>query len=122
MEYVTVAFIVLIGALGAVLALGWMGLQVKPKPFPPYPEQTPPLSILPLPADLPPAAPGEIREAAVRARRHWHMWVELVTNVIPGVNDAEDTLEAIAAWIARDLGPDTPWHLTRFHPAYQMEG
>jgi pyruvate formate lyase activating enzyme len=62
--------------------------------------------------------PEAIRAAAVRARRRWGMWVEVVTNVIPGLNDDPETLENIAAWIARDLGPATPWHLTRFHPAY----
>jgi pyruvate formate lyase activating enzyme len=71
-------------------------------------------------AGLPPAAAAQIRAAAVRARRRWNIWVEIVTNVIPGVNDDEATLKAIADWIKTDLGPDTPWHLTRFHPAYQM--
>ena len=45
--------IVLIGALVAILAVGWLGLQVKPKPFPAYPEQTPALKTVELPADLP---------------------------------------------------------------------
>ncbi len=45
--------IILIGALGAVAAAGWLGLQVKPKPFPAYPEQTPALNSVELPADLP---------------------------------------------------------------------
>lgn len=66
--------------------------------------------------------PEAIRATAVRARRRWGMWVEVVTNVIPGLNDDSGTLENIAAWIARDLGPATPWHLTRFHPAYLYTG
>jgi hypothetical protein len=45
--------IVLIGALVAILAVGWLGLQVKPKPFPAYPKQTPALKTVELPADLP---------------------------------------------------------------------
>lgn len=45
--------IVLIGALVAVFLVGWLGLQVKPKPFPAYPEQTPALKTVELPADLP---------------------------------------------------------------------
>lgn len=47
-------------AVGAVLGvivllvfLAWWGLHVKPKPFPPYPEQPPPLHSVDLPADLP---------------------------------------------------------------------
>ena len=39
--------------IGAVVAIGWLGLQVKPKPFPAYPEQTPALNTVELPADLP---------------------------------------------------------------------
>ena len=45
--------IVLIGALGLVLTAGWLGLRVKPKRFPAYPERTPALSTVELPADLP---------------------------------------------------------------------
>ncbi len=62
-----------------------------------------------------------IRQGAVRARRRWGMWVEVVTNIIPGINDDEATLKGIAAWIARDLARSTPWHLTRFHPAYHLQ-
>jgi pyruvate formate lyase activating enzyme len=64
---------------------------------------------------------GAIRAAAVRARRHWGMWVEAVTNIIPGINDDDDTLQGIAAWLTHDLGRNTPWHLTRFHPAYHLQ-
>jgi hypothetical protein len=45
--------IVLICALVAILVVGWLGLQVKPKPFPAYPDQTPALKTVELPADLP---------------------------------------------------------------------
>jgi pyruvate formate lyase activating enzyme len=53
---------------------------------------------------------------AERAKRTWGMHVEVVTNVVPGVNDSEKTLRGIADWIAAALGPDTPWHVTRFFP------
>lgn len=54
--------------------------------------------------------------AAERARHHWGMHVEVVTNVVPTVNDSPTELRAIAQWIAEALGPDTPWHITRFFP------
>jgi pyruvate formate lyase activating enzyme len=60
----------------------------------------------------------EIFAAAERARHRWGLHVEVVTNIIPGLNDDEETLEGIAQWLATRLGPDTPWHLTRFYPAY----
>ncbi|MDO8879707.1 MAG: AmmeMemoRadiSam system radical SAM enzyme [Coriobacteriia bacterium] len=54
--------------------------------------------------------------AAERAHTVWNMHVEVVTNVVPTVNDTGETLGAIATWIAGSLGPDTPWHVTRFFP------
>jgi pyruvate formate lyase activating enzyme len=63
----------------------------------------------------------EIFAAAERAYHKWGMHVELVTNIIPGLNDDEETLKGIAHWIATRLGPDTPWHVTRFHPAFAFQ-
>jgi pyruvate formate lyase activating enzyme len=57
-----------------------------------------------------------VRDAAVRAQEWWGMHVEVVTNVVPNVNDSDEELTGIAEWIAHDLGPDTPWHVTRFMP------
>jgi len=48
------------------------------------------------------------------------IWLELTTLVIPGVNDSVEELAAIAAFIHDNLGADTPWHLSRFHPTYRM--
>ncbi|MGQ9687359.1 MAG: AmmeMemoRadiSam system radical SAM enzyme [Desulfobaccales bacterium] len=70
-------------------------------------------------AHLPEAA--AIREAAVRCRCLWGMWVEVVTNIIPAINDDEATLRGIAGWLAADLGSDIPWHVTRFHPAFHFQ-
>lgn len=57
-----------------------------------------------------------VMDAAVRARREHDCHVEIVTNVIPTFNDDDRTLTAIASWIAAELGPLTPWHVTRFMP------
>jgi len=46
--------------------------------------------------------------------------VETRTNIIPGKNDNADELRHIAAWIRDHLGADSPWHVTRFFPAYQL--
>jgi pyruvate formate lyase activating enzyme len=54
--------------------------------------------------------------AAARAKLVHGCHVEIVTNVIPAFNDDDGTLDGIAAWIAAELGPDTPWHVTRFTP------
>jgi hypothetical protein len=47
-----VILIILILAIG-ILALVWLGLQIKPGPFPPYRERTPRLETVPLPGGLP---------------------------------------------------------------------
>jgi len=46
--------------------------------------------------------------------------VEVRTNIIPGKNDNFDELEQIAQWIHDNLGEDSPWHITKFFPAYQL--
>lgn len=46
--------------------------------------------------------------------------IECVTNIIPGWNDSQPTLTAIAKWIGKELGPLTPWHVTRFWPCAKL--
>jgi pyruvate formate lyase activating enzyme len=60
-----------------------------------------------------------VKETIVGMRR-LGIWVEITTLVIPGENDDPAELAAAADWIAREVGPDTPWHLSRFYPAYRM--
>jgi pyruvate formate lyase activating enzyme len=48
------------------------------------------------------------------------MHVEVVTNIIPTMNDDDKQLEGIAAWIKDELGELTPWHVTRFYPQHQL--
>ena len=46
--------------------------------------------------------------------------VEVTTLLIPGLNDDPAELKALAVFIAGTLGPETPWHISRFHPTYRM--
>jgi pyruvate formate lyase activating enzyme len=48
------------------------------------------------------------------------VWVEVTTLVIPGINDSPEELQDIAGFICDELGAQTPWHVSRFHPTYQM--
>ena len=48
------------------------------------------------------------------------VWVEVTTLVVPGMNDSAVELGDIAGFIATDLGPHVPWHVSRFHGDYQM--
>lgn len=61
-----------------------------------------------------------ILEVTKRAKSHWNMHVEVVTNVTPGFNEDEGQLKALSAWIAGQLGLDTPWHVTRFIPHLKL--
>jgi pyruvate formate lyase activating enzyme len=47
------------------------------------------------------------------------VWVEITTLLIPGLNDSDDELKDIAAFIT-SLGPETPWHISRFYPQFKM--
>jgi len=49
------------------------------------------------------------------------VWVEVTTLVVPGNNDSEDELKDIAEFIAAELGKFVPWHVSRYHPAYQFD-
>jgi pyruvate formate lyase activating enzyme len=46
---------------------------------------------------------------------------ELVTLLIPGLNDSEEEVRRMSRWVLETVGPDVPLHFTRFHPAYKMK-
>lgn len=46
--------------------------------------------------------------------------LEVTTLIIPGQNDTAEELKNIAEFIAKKLGADTPWHVSRFFPHYKM--
>ncbi|MFQ5977608.1 MAG: hypothetical protein ACE5OZ_05720 [Candidatus Heimdallarchaeota archaeon] len=41
--------------------------------------------------------------------------------MIPNLNDDSAFLKSFAARILAELGPDTPVHFTRYHPAYKFD-
>ena len=49
------------------------------------------------------------------------IWLEITTLVIPGLNDNLEELKSLAEYIHNELGPDTPWHLSRYYPNYQID-
>jgi pyruvate formate lyase activating enzyme len=48
-----------------------------------------------------------------------HIWLEVLTLIIPGFNDDEEQLRGIARFLA-GISRDIPWHVTAFHPDYHM--
>ncbi|MDO4243296.1 MAG: hypothetical protein Q4C85_05960 [Actinomyces sp.] len=67
-----------------------------------------------------PARLREVLATLVDLREHTSTWLELTTLLIPGLNDSPREVGALAAWVATELGADTPLHLTAFHPAHRM--
>ena len=47
-------------------------------------------------------------------------WLEITTLLIPGQNDSDAEVRALAQWCWRELGPDVPLHFSAFHPDYRM--
>lgn len=52
-------------------------------------------------------------------REKTSIWIEVTTLLIPGLNDSEDELRAMANWLA-EVDVDIPWHVTAFHPDYRV--
>ena len=46
--------------------------------------------------------------------------VEVTTLIVPGLNDDPGELKNLATFIAGELGAETPWHISRFHPTYKL--
>ncbi|HRY30257.1 MAG TPA: AmmeMemoRadiSam system radical SAM enzyme [Elusimicrobiota bacterium] len=63
---------------------------------------------------------GDLSKVLDSLRRIHEMgfWLEVVTLVVPGFNDADDELKKIAGHLAA-LSPDIPWHITAFHQDYK---
>jgi len=79
--------------------------------------------------DIKGSAEAVRRYCETDVERVWHscqlavragVWLEITTLVIPEVNDADGVLWEIAERIAADLGPDIPWHVSGYYPAYRF--
>jgi len=44
------------------------------------------------------------------------IWLEITTLIIPGLTDQEKMLKKIAQFIKKELGAETPWHISCFFP------
>jgi len=55
----------------------------------------------------------------IRAVHASGLWLEIVTLIIPGFNNSEEELRAIARFLA-SVSPNIPWHVTAFHRDYKL--
>ncbi|MGE5304920.1 MAG: AmmeMemoRadiSam system radical SAM enzyme [Alphaproteobacteria bacterium] len=56
---------------------------------------------------------------SIRLIKKLGIWLEVTTLVIPGHNDSDSELRQMALFL-KDVGPEIPWHLSAFFPAYKM--
>ncbi len=60
-----------------------------------------------------------VKESLVSMKKRG-IFIEVTTLLIPGLNDDPEEIMQLAHFIATDLGIDTPWHISRFHPTYKL--
>lgn len=46
---------------------------------------------------------------------------EVVSLLVPGKNDSEEQIKTGAKWFLENLGPDVPWHFSRFLPEFKLK-
>ena len=56
---------------------------------------------------------------SIRLYKSLGIWTEITTLIIPSLNDSEEELHKIAEFI-KEVGEETPWHITQFHPIYKL--
>ena len=56
---------------------------------------------------------------SIKLMKKLGIWIEVTTLVIPTVNDSSEELADIANFI-KELGEETPWHISAFYPNYLM--
>lgn len=49
------------------------------------------------------------------------IWLEVTTLIVPNANDSMDEIGKIADFIAQELSPDVPWHISRYHPDFERQ-
>lgn len=56
---------------------------------------------------------------SLKKMKQMGIWLEITTLLVPGLNDSDEELKEITAFIAA-LGLEIPWHISRFHPQFKM--
>ncbi len=63
--------------------------------------------------------PSPIFDALLELKKHG-VFIEVTDLVVPRYGESEGALRKLASWIVDNLGPDTPFHVLRFHPDFLM--
>ncbi len=62
---------------------------------------------------------GPVKRNISHIARETDIWIEITTLLIPGLNDSDEELRAMAEWMV-NVDPELVWHVTAFHPDYEM--
>ena len=55
----------------------------------------------------------------IKLMKQMGLWIEITTLIIPTLNDGEEELRKIAAFI-KSVGKEIPWHVSAFYPTYRL--
>ena len=58
---------------------------------------------------------------SLKVLRQEKVYVEVSTLIIPTKNDEMSVIEDLSLWVKKELGADTPLHLSRFYPLYKLQ-
>jgi pyruvate formate lyase activating enzyme len=61
-----------------------------------------------------------VLETLLFLKHETKIWLEITNLIIPGENDSASEVADMCQWIVSELGPDVPFHLSAFHPDYQL--
>ncbi len=56
----------------------------------------------------------------LKALGRYKIHIEVTNLVIPKLGESEDRLRELAIWVGNELGKDTPMHILRFYPSYEL--
>ena len=62
-----------------------------------------------------------VLETLQTIRTETDCWLEVTTLLIPGLNDSEQEVGELTAWVAEHLGGETPLHFSAFHPDGELQ-
>jgi pyruvate formate lyase activating enzyme len=58
---------------------------------------------------------------SLEVMREEGVWLEVTRLIVPTHSDDLEDIRAQCRWLVRNLGPGTPLHFSRFHPAYKLK-
>jgi pyruvate formate lyase activating enzyme len=64
---------------------------------------------------------GHVKESVRALAASKGVWWEVVTLVLPSLNDDMGEIAAMSAWLRETAGAEVPLHLTRFRPEYRLK-